>query len=332
MREFIPVPSEIQRLVLARDGGFRLERIPRPLLEPGDLLFQLRAVGLTREDTSPGIYGDRTPPGIPVGELAAVGDAVTGWQPLDRALILRPPIHPNLPPLLGLSSFVLLPEALVRRGVAVRLPGEIPAEDATLVPAAAAAARILREARVPPGGRLLVIGLGLVGQILVLLARHRRVDKILAADASATLRRKAEWNGAMTSIVLPEEMVSDVIAYELGVGGVHAAAVLTPDVSLVHQALGSLTARGTLILGTPFPSGVLMGLPADRVQRKEFRIQGVTRFEDEDVADALAAIRQGIVNGETLISRRAAWTEAPGLELGPDYWEHGTHLVVQGPD
>lgn len=332
MREFIPVPSEVQRLVLTRDGGLRLETAPRPALEPGDVLFQLRAAGLTQEDTSPRIYGDRTPPAVPVGEVAAVGDAVSGWQPLDRAIILHPPVHPNLPPLEGLSSFVLLPEALERRGVAVRLPREIAAEDATLIPAAAAAARMLREARVPPGGRLLVIGLGLVGQILVLLARHHRVDKILAADTSATLRRKAEWNGAMTGIALPDEMVSDVIAYELGVGGVHAAVVLTPDVSLIHQALGSLTARGTLVLGASFPSAVLMGLPAGRVQRKEFRIQGASRFEEEDLESALKAIRQGIVNGETLISRRIPWSEAPGVELGEDYWEHGTHVVVQGPE
>jgi len=332
MREFIPIPSEVDRLVLTRDGRFRTERVPLAPLEPGDVLFRLRAVAVTAEETAPGVYGDRTPPGIPVGEPAAVGDEAGDWQPLDRALILRPPILPNVPPLEGLSSFILLPEALQRRGVALRLPREMPAEDATLIPAAAAAARILREARVPPGGRLLVIGLGLVGQILVLMARHQRVDKILAADPSATLRRKAAWNGAMTSIVLPDEMVSDVIAYELGVGGVHAAVVLTPDVSLVHQALGSLTARGTLILGTALPSGVLMGFPAGRIQGKEFRIQGVARFEEEDIDEALKAIRQGIVNGETLISRRIAWEEAPGVELGPDYWEHGTHVVIQGPE
>ncbi len=332
MREFIQIPGRIQRWVLTGEGRFRREDGPPPDLGPQDLLFRLITAGITPEDVEPDYYGDSVPPGVPVAEIAAVGDAVSGWQPLDRALLLRPPELPNLPPFEGLATYVHVPEILGRRAIDIRLPQEISAEDATLIPAAAAAARLLREADVPPGGRLLVIGLGLVGQIAILMARHQRVDKILAADFSNTLRQKAEWNGAMATIPVPEVMISDVVAGALETGGVHAAIVLASDISLVHQAQGALTAGGTLVLGTTFPEGVLMTVSPSRLQSRAIRIQGVARFEEDDIDEALAAIKLGIVNGETLVTKRVLWNEMEQLTLEEDYWDHGLHVVVEAPE
>jgi hypothetical protein len=38
------------------------------------------------------------------------------------------------------------------------------------------------------------------------------------------------------------------------------------------------------------------------------------------------------VNAESLVSRRVRWEELESLELTPDYWAHGTHVLVEGPE
>lgn len=331
MQDFLPLPGRTHRAVLTRNGGFRLVEEDLPHLSPGDLLFRLIAAGLTPEDVAPRLYINRTPPGIPVGEVAAAGEEVTGWHALDRALLLRPPVEPGVPDLSGLARYVRVSADLLRRNLCLKLPQEIPAEDATLVPAAALGLRLLREAAVPSGGRLLVLGLDLIGQIVALLARHQRVDQIFAADLSPTLRRKAEWSGATRVIRLPEESVANTVSRETGGAGVHAVVVLVPDASMMHEAFGTLVPRGGLVLGARFPASVLLAFSTTRLQARELRIQGVRTFDVPDLRDALNAVRQGIVNAETLVSKRVSWEDLESTELGPDYWSHGTHVVVETP-
>jgi L-iditol 2-dehydrogenase len=265
-----------------------------------------------------------------VGEIAAIGEKVRGWDVLDRALLLRPPRVPSPHSLTGLADFVHVSAAMEKENLVVKLPQEISAEDATLLPAAALAVRMLREARVPAGGRLLVVGLGLVGQIVILLARHQRVEQLFATDHSPTLKRKAEWSGATR--VLPVESVSESVGQELGGTGVHAAVVLRADAPLLQGAFGSLGAQGTLILGSSFAPSARLTVPPAWMQSHEIRVQGVNHFEPGDIREAISTVRQGIVNAETLVSKRIAWGDLAGVSFDEEFWAHGTHVVVEGPE
>jgi len=331
MRELMPLPASRRRAVLERDDRFHLveEAIPEP--GPGELLFRLLAAGLGPEDVTPGNYVNRTPPAVPVGEIAAVGEDVTGWNPLDAAVVLPHAAGPSLPPLAGLCEYFLVPRELVERNLVRKLPAEIPAEDATLVPATALASKVLREARAGKATSVLVVGLGLAGQIVIRLARHQGVRTVFAADESPTLRQRAEWSGATRVIRLPENSIREAIAGETGGRGVDAALLLVPDASQAHEVFQALAPRGTLILAAPFSPNFLFALPGARLQRNELRVQGVGSFEARELRDAFRALNQGIVNAETLVSKRVAWEDLPGTGIDPGYWSHGTHLVVAGP-
>lgn len=331
MREFYPLPETFDRGILVGDGRFRVETEPLPELENDDLLFRLITCGVSPRDLA-GEFVNRTPPGVAVGEIAAVGEGVRGWNPLDRALLIPPAEETAAKPLPGLASYVCVPLDIFKAGAGIRLPQEIPAEDATLLPGAAIAVKLLREARVPLGGRLLVVGLGLIGQIVILLARHQKVDHIFGADRSTTLLRKAEWSGATGVISLERETLADGVRRRGDQRGFNAVVMLSPETSLIHDVFGVLDRRGVLILATPSSPSLMMAFSAARVQDRELRIQGVRYSQDEDLRDALQAVQLGVVNGETLVSKRVPWEELDGLELPPDYWEHGTHVVVEGPE
>lgn len=329
MRELYPLPAVMQRAVLDRGGRFRLVESPLPEVGPGDLLFRLMCAGLAPSDLDLTLNVGRTPPALPVAEIAAVGDEVSGWNALDRALLLPPVLSAGGGPFEGLAEYILVPAAAAASGGVMKLPMELPTDDATLIPATAMAARVLRETRVTDKSALLVLGLGLAGQALIRMARHRGVRAVIAVDGSATLRQRASWSGATRVVRAPEEAVRAAVLDETGGAGVEAAVILTGDPSFAPEALQSLAARGTLILGAPFPSSFLFAVPGTLVQRKELRIVGVTGFEQRDVRDALQALRLGIVNAETLVSKHVAWPELAEMELEAGYWAHGTHVVVE---
>jgi threonine dehydrogenase-like Zn-dependent dehydrogenase len=291
-------------------------------------LFHLIAAGLQPEDLSPRFAGG-TPTATTVVEIAAVGDGVRGWSPLDRAVLGRR--LPTGEPIPGLSSFISI-DGRFKQEVAQKIPAEIPADEATMLPSAALAARCLREGRVPRGGSLLVVGLGLAGQIALLLARHQGVLRIVAADASPTLLKKAEYNGASRIVRTAEESVREVLAAETGGQGVNAVVLFGGQPAWMQEGVQSLAHGGTVVFGIPLSQSVQLGLASPHIQSREIRIQGVHGFTPRDVKTALKAMSQGNVNGESLISRRIPWDALDGERLEPGYWQHGTHIVVEGPE
>lgn len=328
MREFYPLPKTTSRAVLTPEDGFRLENAPLPRPGSEDLLFRLLAAGLAAEDVDPDRHGGRVPPAQPVGEIAAVGNAVSGWNPLDRALVVPSPEDAGFG---GLAGFFLVSSGRIREGYVHRLPLDLSAEDATLLPTAALAARALREAQVERIESLLVIGLGLAGQVAVRMARHRGLRTVFAADRSPTLRRRAEYSGATRVIRVPDVSLRDEITRETDGEGVEAAVVLSPDAALAHHALQVLAPGGSLVLGAPFSPSFLFALPGSRLQRRELRILGIGSFTPADLRAARQALHQGIVNADTLVSKRVSWNRLAEADLTPAYWEHGTHVVVEGP-
>ncbi len=322
----------MQRAVLDRSGRFRMETVPLPEPQPGELLFRLLCAGLGPSDLDLTLHVGRTPPAMPVAEIAALGDGVSGWNPLDRALLLPPLLAAGGAPLEGLAEFLRVPAEAGPGGGVIKLPMEIAPDDATLLPAAAMAARVLHETRAANTAGMVVLGLGLAGQALIRMARHQGVRTVIAADASATLRQRAAWSGATRVVRLPEESVRTAALEETGGEGVQASVILSGDPSAAPEALQSLAPRGTLILGAPFPASFLFALPGTLVQRRELRIIGVSGFEARDLRHAQQALRLGIVNAETLVSKHVPWAELPALEIEPGYWAHGTHIVVEGPE
>jgi threonine dehydrogenase-like Zn-dependent dehydrogenase len=157
------------------------------------------------------------------------------------------------------------------------------------------------------------------------------VDRIFAADTSPTLRKKGEYNGASRMIRWPEETVRETVARETGGRGVHSAILLSAQPDPVREAIESLGRGGSAILGIPPPSSVRLGFTSTLLQSREMRFQGVPAFHPRDLKTAVNALKQGTVNGESLISRRIPWAKLDGERIEPGYWEHATHVVVEGP-
>jgi len=89
------MPETMKAIAVAGDHEISLAEITRPDLQPGEVLVRVRAAALNRADVLQRAGRYPPPPGAPqtmglecAGEIVAVGDDVTGWQPGDAVCAL----------------------------------------------------------------------------------------------------------------------------------------------------------------------------------------------------------------------------------------------------
>lgn len=256
----------------------RAVRRPVPEPAPDELLVRVRACAVCRTDLHVA-EGDLPPhrsPVIPghevVGEVAAVGAAVTGWAVGERAGIAwlrhtdgvcaycrRGP--ENLCPASRYTGWDAdggyAQYAVVPADYAYRLPeGYRDEELAPLLCAGIIGFRALRRAELPPGGRLGVYGFGASAHLTaqVAIAQGARVYVMTRAPAARELglRLGAVWAGGADEPP-PEPMDASILFAPVG--------------DLVPPALAALDRGGTLAV-----AGIhLSDIPVLNYQRHLFQ-------------------------------------------------------------
>ena len=277
-----------------------LRAVRRPVPEPGpdELLVRVTASGVCRTDLhlAEGDLPPRRPGTVPghevVGEVTALGDRVSGWQPGDRAGIawLRHTCgqcaycrrgSENLCPHSrytgwdadgGYAGYATVPAAY-----AYHLPDGYPdVELAPLLCAGIIGYRALRRADLPAGGRLGIYGFGASAHLTaqVAIARGARVHVLTRAEPA---RRLALELGA----------ASAGGAYDPPPEPLDAAILFAPAGELVPVALAALDRGGTLAV-----AGIhLSGIPPLHYQRHLFQertLRSVTANTRADGRDLLA--------------------------------------------
>ncbi len=206
----------------------------------------------------------------------------------------------------------------VADGLVARIPDNVPDEDAAFVPLAAIALQGIRLMGVAPGARVVVMGLGLIGQLAVrlLVAQGCEVygldpdpDKCLAAG---------RFGARCFTLHSLADPVPSVLAWS---GGQGVAGVLitasTADSAPVNQAARCCRRHGKVVL-----VGVV-GLQLDRADfyREEVSFQVSRSYGVADPADAYSAqgnfravlelMSQGRLTTDGLVSGRLEFAAAP---------------------
>jgi NADPH:quinone reductase-like Zn-dependent oxidoreductase len=251
----------------------RIEEVPEPAAGAGELLVRVRACSINFPDTL--IIEDKyqlkpprpfAPGGEFAGEVAAVGDGVTGWSTGDR-LIAASGFG-------GLAEQVVIPAAS-----AFRLPVERSFEEgsALLLTYATAIHALLDRGRLCAGQTMLVLGAaGGVGIAAVEIGKAigARVIAAVSSEAKAQAAREA---GADASVIYPTDTsdprtLSQVFKDAVGPRG--ADVILDPVGGAYSEAaLRSIAWEGRfLVVG--FPAGIAR-LPLNLTLLKSCDVCGV---------------------------------------------------------
>jgi Zn-dependent alcohol dehydrogenase len=254
-------------VVLGAPGEVALEEIGVDAPGPGEVLVRIEATGVCHSDLHV-IEQDGWGHAYPVllghegaGTVEAVGGGVSAVAPGDRVVIgwktacgecpmcvrgeprqcTRPPaatgrLHRHdgtaLTPVLRTGTFAT--HTVVPAAAAVKVPAELPVEQACLIGCAVATGvmSVLETAKVRKGARVAVIGCGAVGLSVVPGARLAGASEIRALDLDERKAQQAMRFGATHTEAGPVDFAFDVVG----------------RAETFEQALSLLRGGGTVVL------------------------------------------------------------------------------------
>lgn len=261
---------------------------------PGEVLYKIIGAGLCHSDLSTiENLRPRRMPTIPGHEAAgiveAVGPGVTRFKPGDHVISVfvtscgdcrycnrgRPnlcqssfasrnngtlvsgerrlslagePIHHYS----GLSVFAQY--AVVSQNALIRIPEEIPLEDATIFGCAVVTGvgAVLNTAQVPPGGQMAVVGLGGVGMNALMGGVVAGAERIVAVDINPEKLKLARELGATDTFLAGNDDAVAAIrdATDGGLDYVIETAGSVPAMNLAY----AITARGGMVVSAGLPA------------------------------------------------------------------------------
>ena len=152
------------------------------------------------------------------------------------------------------------------------------------------------------GDSLLIIGLGVMGQIHILLARKFGAGKVIGADRVPFRLSKALQFGADHVIdVSKDDLFESVSA--LTEGSMADVVVVGPNsVAAMQQGIGVVSRGGTVVLFTPARPGESLTIDPNPIYFRDISLITSYSCGPADTRKALALIREGWVSAERLVT------------------------------
>ncbi|MBA3843195.1 MAG: alcohol dehydrogenase catalytic domain-containing protein [Actinobacteria bacterium] len=322
-------------VVLGARGSIALEEIEVGAPGPGEVLVRIEATGVCHSDLHV-IEEDGWGHPYPVllghegaGTVEALGDGVQGLAEGDRVVLAwktacgvcstcargaprqckRPPAAAGrllrsdgevLTPVLRSGTFAT--QTVVPARAAVRVPRELPVEQACLIGCAVATGvmSVLETAKVWPGARVAVIGCGAVGLSAIQGARIAGASEIRAIDLDQRKLATATQFGATHTEPGPVDFVFDVVGRR----------------STFEQGISLLASGGTFVLVGLSPGGETVELELPKLFAKRTQIlvsHGGDHLPHEDFPRLAAWALDGTLDLAGMVTRTAPldeWSEA----------------------
>lgn len=309
---------------LYRYNDIRIEDIPIPVPGPNDALMKTRACGICSGDVMPWYIEKKAPLVLghePAGEIVETGGSVTSFKKGDRVFVhhhapckrcrfCRRGDHVQcetwktsgiIPG--GISEYVLIPAVNLENDTLI-LSDNVSFEDGTLVEPTACVVKGLRRAAIRKGDTVVVIGLGVMGILNILIARHYGAGKIIAADMVEFRLKKALAFGADIVADVSKKNLIDSIREttngemaELVIAGPNSAEVM-------KQGLECVRPGGQLLLFTPAKPGETLTVDPNHLYFKDINIITSYSCGPDETRQAFDLIEKGVVRADTIVTNR----------------------------
>ena len=296
--------------VIEKPGVAVIRDMPKPAPEDGEVLIRVALTGLCGSDMHifQGRHLFRIPPVIPghefAGEIAAIGRNTTRFRVGDRVTVLPSVNCGNcracLSGMTNLCENAVVPGTKDWSGAFVQyitapeqivyaIKPETPFESAVLAEPLAVAAHIVR--RVNKGKRMIILGCGTIGLLVLKVALLEGFDEVYCTDirdfnlkTAIRMGATAAWNAGSEDITANTDRVTDKTGMD--------AVIITASADLLNQGL-LLAAHNSdvvMVAMTDKPAAIDLSLP----YRKELRLTGTKIYTADDFTKALGYIEKGV--------------------------------------
>ncbi|OZM77455.1 zinc-binding dehydrogenase [Pseudonocardia sp. MH-G8] len=311
--------GRMRQVVVTSSDDIRVEDVPRPGPPgAGEVLVASRLVGICGTDVHaaaghhPFIDRPYRPGHEVVGVVEQVGEGVTALAAGDRVVL-----EPNLVcgqcrqcrdgrynicrnlAVFGCQTPGGMSDAFVVAGDRLhKLPDDMSDELAALVEPLATPVHAVRRAGVRAGSRVVVLGAGPIGLLVLVAARAAGAETVVVTDVLPEKLERARRLGADVGV---RADAPDAI-------GLVAAAVPGADVVFDCVATASSMAQAVELVdkgGTVVVVGIAAGatsIPLHLVQDREISVIGSLMYVREDVEHAIALLASGVVAADELVT------------------------------
>lgn len=308
----------------------RIEEQAVPAIGPGEALVRTRACGICSGDVVPWYIRKKAPLVFghePVGEIVAVGPEVESFRPGQRVFVhhhapcfrcracargefvqcstwKQSHIDPG-----GMAEFFRVP-SINLSGDTLVLPDAVSDADGALVEPLACVVKSLDRAGSVDGASVLIIGLGVMGLLHVLLARHLGARQVIAADLVASRCARAVQLGAHTVIDASTGDLTAQVREHTDGEGAEVVIVGPATVPAIEQGLACAARGATVVQFMGTEPGATLPLPTFDFYFKELRLVPSYSCGPVETRRALDLISAGVVGARHVVTHRFPLEEA----------------------
>ncbi len=331
-------PTSTRAAVFRAPGDLRLEEFPLPPLQDGEMLLRITACGLCPGEVMDWYMARKAPVPLghePVGEVVETGGGVP-FRAGERVFV-----HHHAPCLTCRACRRgdhvhcttwgprrLIPGGLATYAVAaapapasdtLRLPPGLSDEIATFIEPLACVLKSVRRARIRPGDRVLVIGLGVMGLLHLLVLRHTgSSSQVIAADRVVERVAFAQAAGAAFADLVVNTAhtpLSDAVAEATDGEGADVVVVCPGTVEALEAGRRATAPAGTLVVFTPTPPDEIWPVRAHDVFFSETTIVPSYSAGPDDTREALHLLEEGLPVAPLITHRLPLEDAASGYAL-----------------
>lgn len=291
------------------NNDIRMEEIPVPKIDPGEILVKVKASGICGTDVmewyrikkAPRILGHEIAGDIvesrakqfKAGERVFVSHHVPCFQCkycLEGNHTACETLHKGNYDPGGYSEFIRVPKINVEHGVYV-LPDQVSYEEGTMIEPLACVVRGQEVIRVKKGHTVLILGSGVSGLLNIRMAKLKGA-KVIATDIDEYRLKKAKEFGA------------DQVIHASQLKGVQADRIIicTGARLAVKQAWECIDRKGIILLFAIPQEDI--NIPTEHFWRNEITITSSYGAAPKDLQEAIELIQTGKVNVKDTITHR----------------------------
>lgn len=349
-----PLPDTMTAVRVHGPGDLRVERVPLPRLEDGDVLVRVVAAGVCATDRKLAARG------APGGAVRVLGHEIVGevvsagraeWPPGTRVGIAPNLGEGSCPACLrgatnlcpdyqaigihldgGMADYVRMPRSAVEAGHLLRLPDGLADLDAVLLEPLACCVEGLEASDLRPGESLLVIAAGVMGRLHVVAGRGLGAGTIVVVDRNEVRLAHALALGADVAVRADADLLATVRAATAG-RGVDVAAVTIGDATTAAETVAALAREGRLNLFAGFGAeGGPLPLDANALHYRGLRVLGTTGASKPTLARTLALLHRGRLDLQGLVSAVHPLSEAVRAFADAGASEHARIVLRPMPE
>jgi L-iditol 2-dehydrogenase len=328
-------------------GEICIREVPLPSPLPDELLIRVAQVGICGSDLH--AYHGRHPfielPVVPGHEFAGTVAGV-GSNARDFKVGQRITVEPSVVcgecynctrgrynicdklQVIGCQTVGAMAEYLtVPASKALVLPDEIDWDRAVMVEPLAVAVHAIRVAEISPGSRVLVLGAGTIGLLVLQAAKALGASSVVITDLRNNRLALASELGADRAVDPTSTVLEDALESAFGLDRADVILECVGVATTIRDAI-RVARKGTRIV----PAGVFeeeVPINLGLVQDRELEVAGTLMYADDDFATALNLLCAGDVTVTSMISHHFPLSEAAEAFAVADSREDALKVVLQ---